>query len=40
MRALELLGPGGPEFDKIRVFYNHPGFIEPMIELAADPVPP
>jgi len=21
-----------PEFDKIRVFYNHPGFIEPMIE--------
>ncbi len=21
-----------PKFDKIRVFYNHPGFIEPMIE--------
>lgn len=24
---------GAPEFDKIRVYYNHPGFIEPMIEL-------
>jgi len=36
IRALETLGPGGPEFDKIRVFYNHPGFIEPMIELTRD----
>lgn len=33
MRALDTLGEGGPAFDKIRVFYNHPGFIEPMIEL-------
>jgi ferrochelatase len=34
IRALETLGGDeGPEFDKIRVFYNHPGFIEPMIEL-------
>jgi protoporphyrin/coproporphyrin ferrochelatase len=42
IRALESLGPGGPEFDKIRVFYNHPGFIEPMIELtrqALDQIP-
>ncbi len=23
---------GAPEFDKLRVFYNHPGFIEPMAE--------
>lgn len=23
---------GAPEIDKIRVFYNHPGFIEPVIE--------
>jgi len=23
---------GGPEFDKLRVFFNHPGFIEPNIE--------
>lgn len=32
IRALETLGEGGPVFDKIRVFYNHPGFIGPMIE--------
>lgn len=32
MRAAETV-EGAPEFDKIRVFYNHPGFIEPMIEL-------
>ena len=32
VEALNTLGDGGPIFDKIRVFYNHPGFIEPMIE--------
>ncbi len=26
-RALESAGPGAPEVDKLRVFYNHPGFI-------------
>ena len=31
-RAREAVGPGAPEVDKIRVFYNHPGFIGPMIE--------
>ncbi|MDA1313518.1 MAG: ferrochelatase [Acidobacteria bacterium] len=31
-RAREQVGPGAPEVDKLRVFYNHPGFIEPMIE--------
>jgi ferrochelatase len=30
--ALETVGAGSPMFDKLRVFYNHPGFIEPMIE--------
>jgi ferrochelatase len=43
IRALETLGPVGPDFDKIRVFYNHPGFIEPMIEMtrqALDQVSP
>jgi protoporphyrin/coproporphyrin ferrochelatase len=25
-------GPGAPRVDKLRVFYNHPGFIEPMAE--------
>ena len=33
IRALETLDEGGPVFDKLLVFYNHPGFIEPMIEL-------
>jgi protoporphyrin/coproporphyrin ferrochelatase len=28
-RALEALGEKGMRFDKIRVFYNHPGFVEP-----------
>ena len=28
IRAAEGVGPGAPEFDKIRVFYNHPRFIE------------
>jgi len=40
--ALDTLGDGGPAFDKIRVFYNHPGFIEPMIEMtqaALDQIP-
>lgn len=31
IRACEAV-EGAPTFDKIRVFYNHPGFIEPMIE--------
>ncbi len=25
-------GPGAPEVDKLRLFYNHPGFIEPMAD--------
>lgn len=31
-RAIEEVGEGAPEFDKIRVFYNHPGFINPMVD--------
>jgi protoporphyrin/coproporphyrin ferrochelatase len=34
IRAIEEIGDGAPEFDKIRVFYNHPGYILPMAELA------
>lgn len=30
--AQATIGSGAPEVDKLRVFYNHPGFIEPMIE--------
>jgi ferrochelatase len=29
-RALEALGEHDMRFDKIRVFYNHPGFVEPI----------
>jgi ferrochelatase len=32
MRAQETVGEGAPEFDKLRVFYNHPGFINPMAD--------
>ena len=31
-RAQEAVGPAAPAVDKLRVFFNHPGFIEPMIE--------
>ena len=42
-RAREAVGPGAPEVLKLRVFYNHPGFIEPMAErvrAALDGIPP
>jgi protoporphyrin/coproporphyrin ferrochelatase len=29
-RALDAIGEQSMRFDKIRVFYNHPGFVEPM----------
>ncbi|HEX3726772.1 MAG TPA: ferrochelatase [Pirellulales bacterium] len=29
-RARQVVGPQAPEVDKLRVFFNHPGFIEPM----------
>ena len=32
MRAQEEVGPDAPQVEKLRVFYNHPGFIEPNIE--------
>ena len=31
-RAREAVGSGAPEVLKLRVFYNHPGFIEPMAD--------
>jgi ferrochelatase len=30
-RAQEAVGPGAPHVDKLRVYFNHPGFIEPMV---------
>ena len=32
IRAVEAVGDGAPEFDKLRVFYNHPAFIEANVE--------
>ena len=29
------VGEGAPHVDKLRAFYNHPGFVEPEVELAA-----
>lgn len=31
VRAQEQVGSSAPEIDKLRVFFNHPGFIEPMV---------
>jgi ferrochelatase len=31
-RAQNEVGPNAPQIDKLRVFFNHPGYIEPMIE--------
>jgi ferrochelatase len=42
-RAREAVGSEAPKIDKLRVFYNHPGFIEPMAERvshALEQVPP
>jgi ferrochelatase len=41
-RAQQEVGPAAPQIDKLRVFFNHPGFIEPMIErthAALDQIP-
>jgi ferrochelatase len=31
-RAQQEVGTAAPQVDKLRVFFNHPGFIEPMVE--------
>lgn len=33
--AQQIVGEGAPQVDKLRMFYNHPGYVEPMIELTA-----
>jgi ferrochelatase len=35
-RAMDAVGAGAPEFDKLRTFYNHPGFIEANTENLRD----
>jgi ferrochelatase len=42
-RARATVGPGAPEVLKLRVFYNHPGFIQPVadgVAAALDRIPP
>ena len=42
-RARAEVGERAPEVDKLRLFYNHPGFVEPLVEHVAaafDRVPP
>jgi len=34
-RARQSVGGGAPQVDKLRLFYNHPGFIEPMADRVA-----
>jgi ferrochelatase len=34
-QARQTVGPHAPEVDKLRLFYNHPGFIEPTCERVA-----
>ncbi len=31
-RAREQAGPGAPQIDKLRPYFNHPGFVEPLAE--------
>ena len=31
-QAGQAIGPEAPQVDKLRLFYNHPGFVEPMAE--------
>ncbi len=42
VRARDQVGENAPEVEKLRVFFNHPGFLEPMIEsvrLALEKIP-
>jgi ferrochelatase len=34
--AQQVVGPGAPQVDKIRAFFNHPGFIEAMADRVRD----
>ncbi len=36
--AQEEVGPGAPRVEKLRAYFNHPGFIEPMRERVADAI--
>lgn len=36
MRAQEVVGEGAPEVDRLRLFFNHPGFLEPVAQSIRD----
>ncbi len=41
--AQQVVGPSAPQIDKLRAFFNHPGFIEPLVEqtrAALEQIPP
>lgn len=38
LTAQQEVGEGAPEVDKLRVFFNHPGFVEPMIARTRDAI--
>jgi ferrochelatase len=35
-KACDRAGASAPQIDKLRAFYDHPGFIEPLVECVAD----
>jgi protoporphyrin/coproporphyrin ferrochelatase len=37
-RASAAVGEGAPELDKVRVYYNHPGFLEPQVDLIREAI--
>jgi protoporphyrin/coproporphyrin ferrochelatase len=37
-RAAAAVGDGAPELDKVRVYYNHPGFLEPQVDLVREAI--
>jgi protoporphyrin/coproporphyrin ferrochelatase len=36
IEARAAIGPDAPQIDRVRMFYNHPGFIEPNADMARD----
>src|SRR6266849_7495106 len=36
--AREAVGDGAPVIDKIRVFFNHPGYIEAIVEYSSETI--
>lgn len=37
-RAAAAVGDGAPELDKVRVYYNHPGFLGPQVDLVREAI--